>query len=729
MDNDQHSYRFGDRAMAEFTMPNPVIKIINSLIDYLGPNKIKNVVVTYPKLDVQRIIENKKIQPNAKITLVPSLGRLNENNLAELKLPKQTKLYSFETEQEIQNVINDINDIDFLVSVPPFGYNKKLRIKLDAKQLGLDEDYLLSRLNITEGLFALMLQKLTDDGIAILVVPNYIYHSSGFIDVLNIFGVSIKANIVLPKIAFPQTAAQINLLFITKKPSTKNMLVLKIDTPFEIDDIASHIEYFLETGKTKIGDIVESNNFKGYQSLKINKVVEKQIKQSGYDPVNILSDQFATEIAAIKDDEKPALNSIYIPKIGRSPVLVNLTDSKLKNPKNYYKITFKEDAQLNIEYIANYLNSYVGVLIRESKFVGSVIPSMSLSSLREEGLYIPLPEIKEQLQIIGLHRDLTAVAEQATEFQSKLWNYPASHAAISQDAKELIKKAPEDAWTEELPYPLASILKRFYNENDLNKRYDLLLHFFEATSELLTAIHLGAYVSDQALYEKFKSDTEVGKKLPSVVSSSNFGGWILFLNDSNKFIKRVLSIKDSDYKANILSAFGTASEDFLQKVVDSSITNTLEKAVNLRNGTKGHGPYVDIPESIYESSLQLLADMKKPLLAIFSNLSLIAYDSSTNINEAEIRYDVKVLKGSNPILPNKSIVLATSRILTNEFVYIYSEIEESVIKLSSLVKLGPLPKDKKVGFYFYNAKSKWKSYEFESEISSDDSIIYKELQI
>src|SRR5699024_3516935 len=96
------------------------------------------------------------------------------------------------------------------------------------------------------------------------------------------------------------------------------------------------------------------------------------------------------------EDIEHLSNSIYLPKVGNSPVVTSPSEFKIK-PKNYYQIQLDE-TKANSIYIANYFNTPVGRKLRESLEVGAVIPLISKSQLLKAIFF--LPDLQTQAELI-----------------------------------------------------------------------------------------------------------------------------------------------------------------------------------------------------------------------------------------------------------------------------------------------------------------------------------------
>lgn len=187
-----------------------------------------------------------------------------------------------------------------------------------------------------------------------------------------------------------------------------------------------------------------------------------------------------------------------MPKVGNSPVVASLSELKIK-PKNYYQIQLDE-TKANAIYVANYFNTPVGRKLRESLEVGAVIPQISKSQLSRCIFF--LPDLSTQAELIEVDSKIQQFTFRLDELKRNLWKQPKSYKSIAKELKTINQEEKLENWIDKLPFPISSILWRYYATKDNSKKIEHLFHFFEAFSEFLSMLMLSALVQDKDLQSR-----------------------------------------------------------------------------------------------------------------------------------------------------------------------------------------------------------------------------------
>src|SRR5262249_54080484 len=160
------------------------------------------------------------------------------------------------------------------------------------------------------------------------------------------------------------------------------------------------------------------------------------------------------------------------PLIGISDVVESTDDLTLKS-QNYAQIAIHE-TRSDARFVALFLNSDLGRILRNAGKSGVTIPKLNMSGLRELPIFVPdLTTQKSVIQIAaklaaeqntlaGLQNDLDAL-------RRALWDRPDLCEDLDSRVQEFSARLSKDAapqasvsleqWFETLPFPLASILR------------------------------------------------------------------------------------------------------------------------------------------------------------------------------------------------------------------------------------------------------------------------------
>jgi hypothetical protein len=153
------------------------------------------------------------------------------------------------------------------------------------------------------------------------------------------------------------------------------------------------------------------------------------------------------------DEVEHLANSIYLPKVGNSPVVASLSELKIK-PKNYYQIQLDE-TKANAIYVANYFNTPVGKKLRESLEVGAVIPQISKSQLSRCVFF--LPHLSTQAELIEVDSKIQQFTFRLDELKRNLWKQPKSYKTIAKELKTINQEEKLENWIDKLPFPIYSM--------------------------------------------------------------------------------------------------------------------------------------------------------------------------------------------------------------------------------------------------------------------------------
>jgi len=207
-------------------------------------------------------------------------------------------------------------------------------------------------------------------------------------------------------------------------------------------------------------------------------------------------------------------NAIFIPFIGTGDVVHRVEDMTLR-PTHYARLTIKADRSC-VRFVAQYLNSELGRATRESAGAGGTLPKLNRESLLQMPVYVLEPEMQQRIlaiegKIAAEATTLSGLQNEIGELRRNLWSSPREFVKVEQAIEVLSTRLPAslkhseaslEQWFETLPFPMASILRRWQatSRDHPKDKYEALLDFFEATAEFVSAIMLSAFTSDEALF-------------------------------------------------------------------------------------------------------------------------------------------------------------------------------------------------------------------------------------
>lgn len=530
---------------------------------------------------------NPKTQLDPWVTLSsPIIHGQTENGTAFHVNPTEVELIKTVFPDNKSNVIvgdsfNELsklkNSFEFISSFPPFGMRKE-PITINGQKISSD---------FASALLLKSAMLLTEDGVGVfLLAPSFLFNKSVKRN-LKALNISVVAVISVPSGALaPLTSISSNLVVFSKKHTDKTF-VAEI-TPNERTNkiVFDNYKNRREGKAIQLGTLVDFGNFTSLQALVSEKEMQEMVKRIGYPPINLT--EIALKINTLKTDIPDEVNhlpnSIYLPKVGNSPVVTKPSAMKIK-PKNYYQIPLNNE-KANAAFAANYFNGQIGKKLRESIGVGSVILQISKSQLSNCTLH--LPDLNTQSELIALDSKIEQFSLRLEELKRNLWRQPKIYKAIQKDLNRINQEEKLEHWIDTLPFPISSILWHYYATKENIKKVEHLFHFFEALSEFFSMLMLSALVQDRDFYkQECYRWIETDEKFKDWYLRADFGGW-------NKLTSRLAKatrvyLEDKEKKDFCKSIYGNPTEAFLNMLTSKGIVNILSEVAGLRNHWKAHG--------------------------------------------------------------------------------------------------------------------------------------------
>ena len=323
---------------------------------------------------------------------------------------------SFDWETELGNR----DKFDYILGDFPIGMSKRQDYEFGTEKLK-------TRQNWVEILKSLKF--LDENGTALyLVEPTGFGASEGakFEGVLNSEGYFVNAIFNAPEgILHPETSITPVFVLITKK-KTNFIFLAELLNETQSSEVAKN--YYSGTASSDLirGIEIEQRTFYGFHRVKIKQQIEKlETQYKEYEEYSI--GEIAEEINYVAHGKSlvEKTNSVYVPKIGNSPVVAKLSDTTIKH-HNYFQVVLGEKA-IN-EYVAAFFKSDLGKLILQSLTSGAVIPHLNKRDL--EQATIALPSFDDQEQILVTQRKLSDLKDAIDNFDSELALNPTSSISI-----------------------------------------------------------------------------------------------------------------------------------------------------------------------------------------------------------------------------------------------------------------------------------------------------------
>ena len=521
----------------------------------------------------------------------------------------------------------------------------------------------------------------------------------------------VDAVFAIPSGTFlPQTSIASNLIVVTKQLKGKTFVAEISSNENANKTILDNYKNRRASKAIQLGTWVEFKALKSFRTLVSENELQELVKRTGYPPIPLP----ALTVNALKQENKDEVehipNSIYLPKIGNSPVVTNPSEMKIK-PKNYFQIQLDE-AKANSIYVANYFNSVVGQKLRESLEVGATIPQISKSQLSNCILHLP-EDVNSQLEIIGINSKIDQFTLRLDELKRNLWKQPKRYNSIAKELKSINQEEKFEHWIDSLPFPLSSILWHYYATKENDKKVGHLLHFFEALSEFLSMIMLSALVQDKEFYkQECHKWITTDERFKEWYLKANFGNWNELTSCLSKATREYLA--DKDKQDFCKSLYGNPSTAFLDILESKGIVNILKVVAELRNKWKGHGGITN--EEAYKQQVttleQQLNELRKFITDGFEDSKVISAKQG-EFEGGVWTFSAKELVGAKS--PFKETEIKSLFGLEKKKLYLAHSNQNKPVELLPFIKFVEVSD----AVYFYSRieskNVRWISYHFEKE--------------
>ena len=555
---------------------------------------------------------------------------------------------------------------------------------------------------------------LSEKGYAIYAFPGAITQSHAFkkwlVDLL-IKGVHVLAciNVQEHNVALRNNISESRIVIFSYEKSNLEFLA----SINNAQSISSIIDNFLTRRESETADYLghwfkfgEYEDYSEYKNHKKRKALEAKAAKL-YNGQLMTIEDISTEIVSCKKETgfEEKNDAIYIPKIGLSEVVKDRDRLRIKE-HNYFQIVVKPDIVLP-GYLSFVMNSAHGNELRARSMKGATIQNLSIASLKQ--IQVPVPSIQVQQEYLKLDDEIEKIIIEAQRLQSKLIDNPASYKNIAKEVKDINNRGDKfEQWVDSLPYPIATILKRYIVEDNVDKKQELLLFFFEAyaifEASILSAVYSGA-----------GEDNTISNVSANYFERAAFGSWVKIDQSISKVYRDQLSSEKGI--ENATDAFHTNDTGLIRAICNKDVCNLLQNACDYRNSWKGHSGITS--DAIYEEHVRaldiLLRKLQQKVGDVYEKIQLVRsigleYKSETFINKVE------VLTGSDSTFKRQEIV---GEAMEKDQLFIHILDTGEFIQLPPYFILRNSPASAKNACYFYNRiegdNTRYVSYHFEGQ--------------
>lgn len=328
-----------------------------------------------------------------------------------------------------QSISSDKEKFDLIIGNLPFGVPIRKWIDKD-KEINIKT--MANWIDIFKSLFSL-----DYSGYGIYIVESF--HQSAewlkFQEKLRKKGFFINAIFNAPQgILRPQTYLQPNLIIISRKDNPQ-LFIAELNDLESLDTIINNFKNLFNSKSLDSGVLIDEDDFRGFSRYKITSEINAlEAQYKNYKKYKLKDVALEIILGNMKKVFEDKQNSIYLPKIGTSPVVSRLIDLKIKQ-QNYFQIVLNENIVKN-EYLELFFRSALGKITLKILTTGGFIPHINKTFLLEA--YVLIPNFKEQQILISTAKKLTRLKEKIEIFEKEIAINPKSAKKIQNKLNNML---------------------------------------------------------------------------------------------------------------------------------------------------------------------------------------------------------------------------------------------------------------------------------------------------
>jgi hypothetical protein len=609
---------------------------------------------------------------------------------------------------------------DMVVSDPPLGLRlseSQLRA-LDNKKAGRD---------FSSALIHSCLNKLAPEGIGVFnVAPSFLLdgQKKSFLSSLNQAGYRVSACIQVPSGTRHNTMISTYVVVVEAGEQGQVFIGQMKDDTEHLRRLISNLYRRKPKGDVSLGRLCDFTVFRSFDSFVAREQLERLARDWRWTPhrgsdvikdYEVIRRTEASSSPAMDDDS----SSLFLKLLGKPQASRQYEDVSKAREIGHLKVN---EAIVEPAFLEYWLNeSRIGQLTIGSIQDGMTIPRTRLSAIAEATIYLPPKEL--QRCVCEGWSFLKKVRSEADELESELSNWTEDPQKLLGRIKSINQEDRYEDWIESLPFPLASILWRHHAAKDsYRERYQVLLHFFEATAAFVATVHLSAYLSSESQWEQIGQD--LGSKLYAQglsLDRATFGAWKLVVERLASACSASLkkADEDSDQLRLLEQIYCTSDRQVLDMLSHKKLLQVLQAANKIRNDNLGHSGAIgeEVAMRIHGELLDLVYQLRGAFGRNWSRYELL--QPGTFRYKAGIYHvTCKRIMGTRSA-PFEEVEYESTMPLETDALYLFDSLNRTGLKLEPFVEVIPSPERQAVACFIFNRvdrdSARWVSYHFEQE--------------
>jgi hypothetical protein len=617
-----------------------------------------------------------------------------------------------------QLVNDDLGEFDLIVSCPPWGrWSREITYGTPSGDVYIKD-------SVDHIIAVMACSLLTWDGEAIFVLPDRFFRRkrNGALASLEQLGFAVHTVLSIPdSLNVAGTSVPASLVFVKWGSSGRWFVGRVADDPERNKVLLENIQKRIPGDDLGLGQLVEPKEYLGWQAYEAGHRVRRMAIDAGLPEIALVD--VATEINRTKAKEPPGfeerLNAVYLPTFLTSEAVSLLTELKIK-PHNCIQVVLDTEVA-NAEYVAAFFNSPLGLAVREQITYGA-IPRLTKTSLKTAQLY--LPDLQTQIATLEVQAEIRTLINELGGLNERLWIEPHQRDRVREQLTKITRQEKREErftdWIDTLPFPLSSILWTYHaSGEDHKRRYEHLLHFFEALSEFMATVLLSGFKNDDNRF-RFVRDALLGTLARQNLSldSSTFGAWQIIVGQLAKQVRILLNSQEEEDRRACRAMFRTQDRQILELLSSKKLVATLQETNSLRNVWPAHGGIASPAEELRRRRIleQHLLGVRECFGTIWERYELLLPGKCT-FSSGVYYYEVDRLMGNRT--PFETVSREIEHPLDDRQLYLLDANERRALHLLPLVKVMPSPETAQNACYFYNRRHdgglRFVSYHFETE--------------
>lgn len=469
-----------------------------------------------------------------------------------------------------------------------------------------------------------------------------------------------------------------------------------------------------------LGRLCSLEAFRGFEALVARERLRRLARASGWQSIPASTVIVAaTRPNSSRQVAKQSPNSFYLRSHSRVVAVLSFEDLTGKAAQHSYLLEVNPELA-EARYMVHWLNeSQVGQATVQSLSRGSAISNLDIRALLASDLC--LPPLAEQRQIMLGIEYLRKLRAETAELEEALCSGTGETDQLVQQIQTINQEDRYEDWIESLPFPLASVLWRHHASGGAHReRFEVLLHFFEATAAFVATVHLSALMSDDGIW------CEVGHGLHERLAKqrlsldrATFGAWKLAVEYLASRCKKLLDAENGEETCRRL--YGTSNLSDIGMICKPELLGTLQRANAIRNQTTGHGGAIgpEDAQRIHEELRSLVDSLRGVFGRSWRDYELIQ-PAEGRYSGGVHHYQAKRMMGTRSA-PFEMVQRESLQPLESDRLYLFDAMSQRGLLLRPFIQVIPSPQKKAMACFIFSRSepggAHFVSYHFDQESS------------